>query len=89
MIDKPLSNNKPGRPLTPETILAAALNVSPRTVKRWASNPDTIQSCDENADKLAEAAHSYDPEKTMEILLEDVRHYRRIVDEWLVGRRID
>ncbi len=88
-MDKPLSNNKPGRPLTPETALAASLNVSPRTVKRWTSHPDAIQSCDENADKLAETAHSYGPQKTMEVLLEDVRHYRRIVDDWLMGRRID
>ena len=87
-MDKPLSNNKPGRPLTPETTLAATLNVSPRTVKRWTSHPDAIQSCDENADKLAETAHSYDPEKTTEVLLEDVRLYRRVVDEWLSGRRI-
>ncbi len=88
-MDKPLSNNKPGRPLTPETTLAAVLNVSPRTVKRWTSNPDAIQSCDENADKLAKTAHSYDLEKTMEVLLEDVRLFRRVVDEWLIGRRID
>ncbi len=88
-MDKPLSNNKPGRPPTPKTTLATTLNVSPRTVKRWTSNPDAIQSCDENANKLAETAHSYDPQKTPEILLEDVRLYQRIVDEWLTGMRID
>jgi hypothetical protein len=58
-------------------------------VKRWASHPEAIQSCDENADKLAETAHSYDPQKTTEILLEDVRLYGRVVDEWRIGRRID
>ncbi len=52
-MDKPLSNNKPERPPTPETILAAALNVSPGTVKRWISHPDAIQSCDENAASAA------------------------------------
>jgi hypothetical protein len=85
-MDKPLSNKTSGRPRTPETTLAATLNVSPRTVKRWTSNPDAIQSCDINANKLAETAHSYDPQKTTEILLEDVRLYQRIVDEWLTKR---
>ncbi len=86
-MDKPLSNKK-GRPPTPETILAAAINVSPRTVKRWTSHPEAIQSCDMNANKIAEMAYDLNPKRTTEILLKDVASHRRIVDEWLTSRRI-
>ena len=86
IMDKPLSNNKPGRPPTPETTLAATINVSPKTVKRWTSHPDAIQSCDTNANKLAEAAYTYNPHRTTETLLEDVASHQRIVKEWLTRR---
>jgi len=86
-MDKPLSKKR-GRPITPESILATALDVSSRTVRRWNSHPNAIQSSDVNAEKLAETAYMYNPMRTTEILFEDVAFHCQIVDEWLKRRGI-
>jgi hypothetical protein len=83
-VDMPLTRKKPrGRPPSPENRLATTLNVSPRTVRRWASGQDAIQSSDTNATKLAELAYTYNPEETTRILQDDAERYRSTVEEWL------
>jgi transcriptional regulator with XRE-family HTH domain len=81
--DMPLTRKKRGRPTSPENHLATALNVSPRTVRRWASGKDAIQSSDTNAEKLAELAYSYNPEETTRILQDDAEQYRMTVEAWI------
>jgi len=83
-VDMPLTRKKRrGRPPSPENRLATTLNVSPRTVRRWASAQDAIQSSDTNATKLVELAYTYNPEETSRILRGDAERYRRTVEEWL------
>jgi hypothetical protein len=83
-VDMPLTlKTRRGRPLSPENCLVSRLGVSPRTVRRWASGPDAIQSSDTNAEKLAELAYVYNQEETTRILREDSERYRRTVEAWL------
>jgi transcriptional regulator with XRE-family HTH domain len=83
-VDMPLTRKtRRGRPPSPENRLANRLNVSTRTVRRWASGQDAIQSSDANAEKLAELAHTYNPEETTRILRVDAERYRRKVEAWL------
>lgn len=84
--DKPMSHKSRGRPVSTEYLLATTLSVSRKTVKRWATSPDVdhnIQSCDSNAERLAELAYRYDPEKTTKILREDLMTYQKVVESWL------
>ena len=84
-VDMPLTRKKTrGRPPSPENRLATTLNVSPRTVRRWASGQDAIQSSDTNATKLVELAYTYNPKETTQILQGDAERYRRTIEEWLV-----
>jgi hypothetical protein len=83
--DMPLTGNKRkrGRPTTHHTLLATRLNVSPRTVRRWASGRDAIQSSDTNAEKLTELAYTHSPQETTLILRNDAERYWRTVEAWL------
>jgi len=83
-VDMPLTRNKHrGRPPSLENRLAIRLNVFPRTVRRWASGTDAIQSSDINAEKLVEIAYTYNPEETTWTLNVDTERYQRRVEEWL------
>ena len=83
--DKPLTEKKRkrGRPPTLHTLLATKLNVSPRTVRRWSSGQDAIQSSDANAEKLADLAYTHSPLETTLILRKDAKRYCRTVEAWL------
>ena len=63
-------------------ILAASLNVSQRTIQRWASGG--IQSCNGNADALIALALRHRPHKAAKILKRDLDNHRRMLVTTLV-----
>lgn len=82
--DTPLSEKSRGRGRPPSLykLLAGKLSVSIKSVRRWA-DPEAIHSNDLNAGKLAETAYSYDPEKTAQVLRDDVERHRCNIESWL------
>jgi transcriptional regulator with XRE-family HTH domain len=75
--DMPLTRKtRRGRPPSPENRLASRLGVSTRTVRRWSSGQEAIQSSDENAEKLAALAYVYNQEETILLLREDAERAR-------------
>lgn len=80
--DTPLSQKSRGRPPSPYLLLARILGVSVKSVRRWADS-EAVHSNDFNAGRLAKTAFRYDPEKTAQVLREDVERYRRNIEEWI------
>jgi len=67
------------------SLLAIKIGVSYDTVKRW-QDPNAIQSCDSNAERLAQIAYTYNPEETIEILKEDLELRRAAIETWISQR---
>ena len=66
---------------SPKGILAAQLQVSPRTINRWLSGG--IQGCDVNIERLIQVAIHYSRADVEATLKEDLESHRYAVDEAL------
>ena len=60
--------------------IAIEVGVTPRSVRRWL-NPLETHPCNENLDRLLELALRIDPNKTHEILLEELNLFAKLISD--------